>query len=65
MILPRATIDSAWFQRLILKCDELLSNFAFKLKLRRFRQVMPELFTKPKGENEEAGVDTRPLFSST
>jgi len=29
-------IESAWFQRLILKCDELLSTFAFKFNLRRY-----------------------------
>ena len=30
------SIESAWFQRLILKCDELLSNFSLKIKLRRY-----------------------------
>ena len=29
-------VDSAWFQRLKLKCDELLSSFAFKFNLRRY-----------------------------
>ena len=30
------SIKSAWFQRLILKCDDLLSNFAFRFNLRRY-----------------------------
>ena len=35
MILPRTFLfESAWFQRLKLKCDELLSNFAFNFNMR-------------------------------
>jgi len=34
---------SAWFQRLNLKCDELLSNFAFTFNLRRFNLVREAL----------------------
>ena len=30
------SIESAWFQRLKLKCDEPLSNFAFNFNLRRY-----------------------------
>ena len=30
------SIEHAWFQRLKVKCDEPLSEFAFKIKLRRY-----------------------------
>ena len=33
-------VESAWFQRLKLKCDELVSSFAFNFKLRPYRWVM-------------------------
>jgi len=34
---PKLTrVDRAWFRRLKLKCDETLSNFAFKFNLRRY-----------------------------
>jgi len=32
-------VDRAWFQRLALKCDESLSNFAFNFNLRRYTGV--------------------------
>jgi len=31
-------IDSAWFQCLKVRCDELLSKFAFKSNLRRYNK---------------------------
>ena len=36
------SIESAWFQRMILQCDELLSDFAFKFDSRRYNQVGEE-----------------------
>ena len=32
-------VDPAWFQRLKLKCDEALSNLAFKLNLRHYSKL--------------------------
>ena len=29
-------VESAWFQRLKLKCNEVLSSFTFNIKLRRY-----------------------------
>ena len=33
------SIESAWFQRLKLECDELLSSFAFNFNLRRYGEA--------------------------
>ena len=35
-------LDRAWFQRLKLKCDVLLSNFAFKLNWRPYIEMDPK-----------------------
>ena len=35
----RSRVDRSWSQRLKLKYDELLSNFAFNFNLRRYTQV--------------------------
>ena len=37
----KTSVESAWFQRLKLKCDEVLSRFAFNLNLRRYRLAAP------------------------
>jgi hypothetical protein len=62
--------------RLKLKCDEPLSNFAFKYNLRHYNaeeaaRLEREMTAKDKlaedlrGEASEAGAYTRPPFSST
>ena len=38
-------IESACFQRLKAKCDELLSSFAFNFKLRRYSTALPQALT--------------------
>ena len=52
-------------KRLKLNCDEPLSNFAFKLKLCRYTEVM-ELMMVPKMiVSPQAGAHTRPHLCST
>ena len=53
------SIESACFQRLKLKCDELLSNFAFNFNMRRYMAAM----TWPASFKVDA--DGRGLHSST
>jgi len=43
-------VDPAWFQRLNLTCDELLSNVAFKCNLRPYVMDDNKLLTLPNGE---------------
>ena len=67
-------------KRLVLKCDEPLSNLAFKCNLRRYHLALipplvpasPLLYTEQEvlalqypPAVSEAGAYTRPLFSST
>jgi len=67
-------VESAWLQRLKLKYDELLSNFAFNFNLRRYIAVIPiktlvtnrlEHTVRHERDIMGAGAYTRALFSST
>jgi hypothetical protein len=48
-----------------LKCDELLSNFAFNFKLRRFTMAVDLGRRNVVEPMLEAGAYTPPLFGST
>ena len=59
-------------KRLKLKCDELLSSFAFKFNLRRYIEIDADKRTMnvldiagAEWEARKAGAYTRPTFSST
>ena len=39
-------VDSAWFQRLKLRYEEPLSNFAFKLNVRRYTSEVTALIRR-------------------
>ena len=55
-------VDPAWFQRLNLKCDKLLSNFGFNCNLRHYYVVHMD------GDAEDItdrALHHSPLFSST
>jgi hypothetical protein len=53
-------------KRLKVKCDILLSTFALKLNLRRYKQAEGMAFYRVIAPYiKKAGAYTRPLFSST
>ena len=52
------SFESAWYQRLILKHDKLLSSFAFSFKLRRYSKAREEAAERTRAERQrwlEAG----------
>ena len=61
----KPTLQPTGTKRLKLKCDVLLSSFAFGFNLRRYIKGMKRKEKKKKGGGGEAGSYTRPLFSST
>ena len=61
------SVESAWFQLLKVKCDELLSSFAFNFKLRRYNleRLQNEMMVE-KDEKEksfEKYIGEVPFFS--
>jgi hypothetical protein len=59
----KPTLKPPGTKRLKLEFDVLLSNFAFKLNLRRYTKV--QQLARVWARRLEAGAYTRPLFSST
>ena len=58
----KPTLKAPGTKRLNLKYDELLSDVAFKFKLRRYRKGDADLMI---AGGCEVGAYTRPLFNST
>jgi len=57
------SVDSAWFHRLKLKCDKLLSSFAFTFNLRRYVKAATYPFTKTQVEVWPAAPPIHPLYT--
>jgi len=61
----KPTLKAPGYARLKLKCDDMLSNFAFKLNLRRYMRALLPFHFPHADYSVWAGAYTRPLFSST
>ena len=61
----KPTLKAPGSERLKLKCDEPLSNFAFKFNLRRYIEGGRSFLAMFDSDAPKAGAYTRPHLSST